>query len=233
MDDIRRIKSDCKHSGVFDCTRLADHPLIAGTSSRFKIPHSRWNSLSEDELTGCGYHVLTRAGDAGVDTFIKQHNSMFVFFQGHPEYEPHTLLLEYRRDVGRYLRGETDIYPLMPRSYFDPDTVIALTSLQQEAKTRPAEQLVAKVSGILEKIRIENTWQSTAASIYRNWLQHICAQKKLQLQRTRDAVEARQIDSQIPALTATESVSTSAVFTAGHPGSSTTSTPAGSMLTIL
>jgi homoserine O-succinyltransferase len=212
---------------------LADHPLIAGTSSRFKIPHSRWNSLSEDELTGCGYHVLTRAGDAGVDTFIKQHNSMFVFFQGHPEYEPHTLLLEYRRDVGRYLRGETDTYPLMPRSYFDPDTMIALTALQQEAKTRPAEQLVAKVSGILEKTRIENTWQSTAASIYRNWLQHICAQKKLQLQRTRGAVEARQIDSQIPALTAAESVSTSAVFTARHPGSSTTSAPAGSMLTIL
>ena len=51
--------------------------------------------------------MLTRSADAGVDTFIKQRKKLFVFFQGHPEYESDTLLREYRRDMGRYFRGET------------------------------------------------------------------------------------------------------------------------------
>ena len=55
--------------------------------------------------------MLTRTADAGVDTFIKQQKSLFVFFQGHPEYESDTLLREYRRDVGRYIKGETATYP--------------------------------------------------------------------------------------------------------------------------
>ena len=37
--------------------------------------------------------------------------SLFVFLQGHPEYDPTTLLREYRRDVGRFLRRERDGYP--------------------------------------------------------------------------------------------------------------------------
>jgi homoserine trans-succinylase len=41
---------------------------------------------------------------------VKQRNSLLVFFQGHLEYEAQTLLLEYRRDVGRYLRRERELY---------------------------------------------------------------------------------------------------------------------------
>ena len=36
---------------------------------------------------------------------------------------PSTLLLEYRRDIGRFLRGERDTYPPMPQGYFDEETV--------------------------------------------------------------------------------------------------------------
>ncbi len=77
--------------------------------------------------------MLTRAGDAGVDTFVKQQKKLFVFFQGHPEYESDTLLREYRRDVGRYFKGETARYPLMPRSYFGRSMVDELTALQEKA----------------------------------------------------------------------------------------------------
>lgn len=104
-DGICRIRSEMKHCGVFECVRMSDHALTAGMPSLFKLPHSRWNGISEDELMSCGYQVLARSADAGVDTFIKQYKSLFVFFQGHPEYESDTLLLEYRRDVARYLRG--------------------------------------------------------------------------------------------------------------------------------
>jgi homoserine O-succinyltransferase/O-acetyltransferase len=181
MDGIGRIKSNYKHCGVFECDRLSDHPLMTDTPSCFKLPHSRWNGIPEDALTNCGYSVLTRAADAGVDTFVKQHKSFFVFFQGHPEYESNTLLLEYRRDVGRFFRGETNTYPSMPRGYFDQKTVNALTALQNEAMSRSREDLPEKVSNALGESRIENTWHSTAACIYRNWLEYICTQKQLRL----------------------------------------------------
>jgi homoserine O-succinyltransferase/O-acetyltransferase len=181
MDSIGRVRNGHKYCGIFDCSRLADHPLMANAPTAFKLPHSRWNGVPEEQLTACGYEVLTQAAEAGVDTFIKDHKSLFVFFQGHPEYEPNTLLLEYRRDVGRYFRGETDTYPLMPQDYFDRAAEIALTTLQQKAATR-REGLLSEVSGILEKVSVENTWRSTAVCIYRNWLQHICAQKRLRLQ---------------------------------------------------
>ena len=112
---------------------MSDHPLTAGTASQFRLPHSRWNGVPEEQLTDCGYKVLTRSADAGVDTFIKQQKKLFVFFQGHPEYESDTLLREYRRDVGRYIKGEAPRYPLMPRSYFDEATAGELTAFQEKA----------------------------------------------------------------------------------------------------
>lgn len=201
MDGIGRIRNSHKYCGIFDCARLTDHPLMANAPRTFKLPHSRWNGVPEDQLTACGYKVLTRAGEAGVDTFVKQYKSLFVFLQGHPEYESNTLLLEYRRDVGRYTRGETDNYPLMPQGYFDRDAVAALTALQQKSGTR-REALFAEASAILEKASVENTWRPTAACIYRNWLQYISARKKLRLQGRTGAGEAHGADRSAPFLVA-------------------------------
>src|SRR5215467_5667151 len=178
MDGIVRRKSTEKRSGVFDCIRLSDHPLLAGMSSRFKVPHSRWNDLSADELTACGYSVLTQAQDAGADTIVKHRNSLFVFFQGHPEYEPDTLLLEYRRDVRRYLTGETGTYPSMPQGYFDEGTVEALAALQKKATSSRNEDLLASVATVLDGKAIEHSWRSSAAKLYSNWLDYISEQKE-------------------------------------------------------
>ena len=105
------------------------------------MPHSRWNEIPEEALAASGYRVLTRSEDAGVDTFVKQRRSLFVFFQGHPEYESHSLLLEYRRDVGRFLRGERDSYPSMPFGYFDRNIVDALITLRDRALSDRREEL--------------------------------------------------------------------------------------------
>jgi homoserine O-succinyltransferase len=183
MDGIVRRKSKEKRSGVFDCVRLSDHPLLAGMSSRFKVPHSRWNDLSADELTACGYSVLAQAQDAGADTIVKHRNSLFVFFQGHPEYEPDTLLLEYRRDVRRYLTGETDTYPSMPQGYFDEGTEEALTALQEKAISSRSEDLLADFAAAVDGKTIAHSWRSTAAKLYSNWLQYVFEQKQRQLSR--------------------------------------------------
>jgi homoserine O-succinyltransferase len=178
MDGIRRVKRDDKAFGIFQCARVSDHPLIAGTVSHFRLPHSRWNGVPEEQLKDCGYRVLTRSAEVGVDTFIKQRKGLFLFFQGHPEYESDTLLREYQRDVRRYIKGEVPRYPLMPGNYFDETTVEELTALQGKALARRSEELVPELTAILANKRIVNTWQSSAARIYRNWLGHICAQKE-------------------------------------------------------
>lgn len=222
MDGIGRVKNGHKHCGVFDCARVSDHPLTAATPSGIKLPHSRWNGVPEDELTACGYRVLTRAENVGVDTFIRQQKSLFVFFQGHPEYESDTLRLEYRRDLGRYLRGETYTYPLIPQGYFDSETVIALTALQRQSRYRGPQGVLTEVSKILEEANIENTWRATAACIYRNWLLHICAQKALRSQGRKVATDGYRMDGPIPALVA--SVPATSVFASDGTRQRTTST---------
>ena len=194
MDGIARRRSQEKRCGVFECVRLADHPLLAGISSCFKMPHSRWNDVPEEELTACGYSVLTRAQGAGADTIVKHRNSLFVFFQGHPEYEPHTLLLEYRRDVQRYLNRETDAYPSLPQEYFDDDAAGLLTSLREKALSgQGREELFAQVSAVLEAACVAYTWRSGASQLYSNWLKYIAAQKAGQRQQSKHVVSAQTV----------------------------------------
>jgi homoserine O-succinyltransferase len=200
LDGIGRVKSAHKHCGVFECERLLSHPLTAHAPLKFALPHSRWNGVPEDALTSRGYNVLTRSADTGVDTFVKHENSLLVFFQGHPEYESNTLQLEYRRDVGRYLKGETGNYPSLPHNYFDGTTVIALTALRDEALRQPREELLKEVSKVLGDARIENTWKATAACIYGNWLNYISAQKQLRLGSSIAVAQTREAHNLAPAL---------------------------------
>jgi len=185
LDGIDRRPLDDKRFGIFECERVSDHPLTAGAPARLRMPHSRWNELPEDALTACGYRVLTRSDSAGVDAFVKEHESLFVFFQGHPEYEAHTLLLEYRRDIKRFLTRERDTYPPMPQGYFDDETVAVLTALRERALVDRREEVLAEFPTALAAGKVTNTWRPTATHLYRNWLLYMCAQKARALKRGR------------------------------------------------
>jgi homoserine O-succinyltransferase len=191
MDGIARRKSTEKRCGVFDCLRLSDHPLTAGLPSRFKVPHSRWNDVAEDDLAACGYSVLSQVQDAGADTIVKQRqNSLFVFLQGHPEYESDTLLHEYRRDVKRYLSGESNVYPSMPQGYFDQSTKDALTALQEKAISGYRHDLPAGLAAALDGKGIARTWRSAAERLYSNWLAYVSTQKEHRVPRAKLATNA-------------------------------------------
>src|SRR5262249_2865220 len=133
LDGILRQRLDDKRFGIFQYIQAATHDLTAGVPARVGTPHSRWNDLPERELRSCGYSILTRSDATGVDTFVKQKKSLFVFFQGHPEYEADTLLLEYRRDIKRYLGGESDRYPSQPNGYFNADLGPAFDAFRERA----------------------------------------------------------------------------------------------------
>ncbi len=178
LDGIERVRSPHKHFGIFTCEQAAPHPLLADAPASLRIPHSRWNGVSGGQLAANGYQVLTRNSDGGVDTFVKQDAGLFVFLQGHPEYESETLMGEYRRDVGRYLKGEMETYPLLPLYYFDEETELSLREIEAKARALRQEKYLDEVCAVLNSVRIHNTWRSTAVLIYRNWLEYLCTQKR-------------------------------------------------------
>lgn len=182
FDGIERRPLGDKRFGVFECVSVSDHPLTAEAPARLQMPHSRFNEIPEEALRRCGYRVLTRSDDAGVDAFVKKRNgSLFVFFQGHPEYEASTLLLEYRRDIGRFLRGERETYPSMPQGYFDDEMVEALTALRQRLMADRREELLAEFPIAAAVSKVTNTWHSTAQQLYRNWLLYLAGERKQKL----------------------------------------------------
>jgi homoserine O-succinyltransferase len=108
---------------------------------------------------------------------VKQKKkSLFVHFQGHPEYGAETLFKEYRRDIKRFLRGERESFPTMPYGYFDASAAQLLAEFQQAALTHPNEEQLALFPETIAKT-LHNTWQSSAVCIYRNWLQYLLAKK--------------------------------------------------------
>lgn len=173
-DGISRRPLTAKRFGIYDCSRGTDHELIAGAGTRWRMPHSRWNEIPEDALRSCDYTVLTRS-DAGVDCFLRQRKSLFVYFQGHPEYEANTLLLEYRRDLKRFLTRASDTYPTMPRGYFDCETLALLTTLREHALADRREDLILQFP---DSAAVANTWRSDATRFYRNWLLYLAGRKK-------------------------------------------------------
>jgi len=177
-DGISRYRLPDKRFGVFDSGKACDHALFNHTVERVRFPHSRWNEVREDELTSAGYVVLTKSADAGVDTFVKKKkNSLFVYFQGHPEYGPQTLFKEYRRDIRRFLTRERETYPSMPHGYFDVSAISTLDAFQQHAMSDRREDVMAffREDAIIDGLH--NGWHSNAVRFYQNWLQYLLSRR--------------------------------------------------------
>jgi len=177
-DGIDRCPLSDKQFGVFDFTKTANHQLTAGTGEPVRFPHSRWNEVQADALTACGYVVLTQSAEGGVDSFVKKRNrSLFVHFQGHPEYGAQTLLKEYRRDIKRFLRKERETYPSMPKGYFDAVAMRLLTDFRDAILSDRRKELMAGFPEAALVGRLQKTWHSSAATIYRNWLRYASMKK--------------------------------------------------------
>ncbi len=176
-DGIRRVRANSKHFGVFDCVKSSGHALMEKLPTRFDVPHSRWNGLTPGSLQSHGYTLLSTA-HGSADCFIKEGKSLFVYFQGHPEYNTDTLMREYRRDAARYVRGEAQTYPLLPGNYFESKTEKVLMDLRHQALSGGGEDVLERLTATLDTAKIENTWRSSAINIYRNWLQQIVARKE-------------------------------------------------------
>ncbi|WP_428374285.1 homoserine O-acetyltransferase/O-succinyltransferase family protein [Lichenicoccus sp.] len=172
LDGIRRSRLPAKLSGVFACDLVGvDHPLAEGLPGRWSTPHSRYNGLSEGALVRAGYEILSRAQEAGVDSFLRPGPAPFLFLQGHPEYDARTLLYEYTRDIRRYLLGQRDEYPLVPRNYFAAPLEAALDDYR--CHVLAAHRGIAALKEVLQLVANAspaNPWDRPAVRLYANWI---------------------------------------------------------------
>nr|WP_084804383.1 homoserine O-succinyltransferase [Bradyrhizobium sp. NAS80.1] len=178
MDGVARQKLPAKCIGVFAQAKTRDHDLMHAVPASFRTPHARWNEVQEGALASCGYSVLSSSAEAGVDCFVKQQkNSLFVHFQGHPEYEAQTLLGEYRRDMGRFLRGENEVCPTIPKGYFDKEAEEMLTAYRRKALSDRRPELFTDFPADRLAKDLRNVWHQPARRIYRNWLLYMASQR--------------------------------------------------------
>ena len=85
---------------------------------------------------------------------------------------------EYRRDMGRFLRGENNSCPPMPQGYFDEATEEALIAFTARATAGTSPELVASFPEDLRaRSSLAGNWHAPAISVLRNWLSYIAERK--------------------------------------------------------
>jgi homoserine O-succinyltransferase/O-acetyltransferase len=188
LHGVRRRRLAGKRFGVFEHRISAASPLLQGLRAPLLTPHSRWNELPLADLESAGFDVLSASEETGADLFVRAGRSLFVCFQGHPEYESSTLLKEYRRDVGRFLRGEHAHWPAVPCRYFSPQSLEVLADFRARAEATRDPALIAAFPMAELTAQIRADWRPAAVRIYRNWLASVAAAKERTPQRHRVAL---------------------------------------------
>jgi homoserine O-succinyltransferase len=169
----RRTRLPRKRWGVYTHQVLKEHPLLEGLDGEVEAPHSHWYDVTRAEMESAGLTVVLESEVAGVHMAVDDED-FYVFFQGHPEYDLISLLKEYRRELGRYWRGERDDYPPVPENYFDESALATLEAY------RPVLE-ASRAAGTLPPRLVEadlipaqgHVWNEQGKVIYRNWLRRL------------------------------------------------------------
>jgi homoserine O-succinyltransferase len=219
LDGVERRRLPEKLSGLIDCTRIdTGHPITDGLPGQWRLPHSRYNEVPEDALRAHGYRILSRSAASGADIFVKeawarqagtrQAGPLFLFCQGHPEYDADTLLREYRRDVGQFLAGGRGAYPALPQSYFSPHAVALLTEFRARTEVHPT---VADAAASLADFPLaacaaglSHSWHALAIGLYDNWLTHLAERRMVRSEAALAGAVAGRRGTDAPLVLATD-----------------------------
>lgn len=170
---LTRTRLPDKQWGVYDHRRVGDDDLLSGLGDTVEAPHSHWYNVTREEFESLGLRVLLESDQAGVHMVVDP-DDFWVFFQGHPEYDLVSLLKEYRRELGRYWRGERDDYPPVPENYFDETTVAELSEYRPVLEAAKAD---GSAPPRLDETRLlpkdPHPWNSQGQVIFANWLERV------------------------------------------------------------
>ena len=105
--------------GVFEQHILKPRcPLFRGFDDTFFMPHSRHTECRREDIEKIeGLEILAESQESGVCISMAREGRE-IYITGHPEYSPHTLDNEYKRDLGKGLPIQ------VPENYYrdnDPD----------------------------------------------------------------------------------------------------------------
>jgi homoserine O-succinyltransferase len=163
FDGIQRSRLPAKCSGVYDHDVARDHRLTYGLPARCPLPHSRFNGVDDLSLTRSGYDILLSSEVGWGVAATRRAGCELLLFQGHPEYDPDTLLREYRRDLWRHFEDGASARPAVPAGYLDPADVDRLETLSAvtDQTAFPFEELCGRLRG---------DWAVPVERLCANWL---------------------------------------------------------------
>jgi homoserine O-succinyltransferase len=169
---IKRIHQPNKRWGVFS-HQVNDrtHPLVVEINTRFDVPHSRFNDISQAMMEQVGIKVLASSQEIGVHLAVSPDGFRMVYFQGHPEYDDVSLLKEYKREVLRFFYAQREDYPPFPRHYFDAQVQAVFADYQRQLLAAKQQQQPLPAFPEAQVVPfLDNTWRDTAKAVFNNWL---------------------------------------------------------------
>jgi len=147
------------------------HPLVHDINTRFDVPHSRYNEITQQQFENAGLHVLVASSVAGVHLAVSEDLFRIVYFQGHPEYDINSLLKEYKREIQLFVTGKRNDYPPFPDNYFGLQVkAILLEYKSQLIKAKSDDQPLPVFPEELIQSRLHNTWHDTGEAMINNWI---------------------------------------------------------------
>lgn len=180
FDGVARIRLATKCTGVFSQHVDAGEELTAGLETEILLPHSRWNSVPREALEHAGYNVVIHSDVTGWSVATREEDGrQLVLVQGHPEYDPSSLLREYRRDAGRFVRHERDDPPYLPYHCVSLEDWAPLVRMHDEITDGVREPFVIDQYPFDEVgDRAPWPWRSMATRFYANWLSSVDHEKE-------------------------------------------------------
>jgi homoserine O-succinyltransferase len=172
FDGIERVHLPTKCTGVFAQEVDASHPLAAGLEHSIVLPHSRTNTVPREALERAGYHIAIQSEAVGWSVATRDvAGCQVVLVQGHPVYEPSSLLREYQRDVRRYVRHERNELPCLPLHCVAPTDWEQLEALHRAVTGDSRDPALVEAYPFAE-VGARSTWPwcVTAQRLYANWL---------------------------------------------------------------
>jgi homoserine O-succinyltransferase/O-acetyltransferase len=177
FDGIDRERLPSKCTGVFVQEVDGDDALSVGLEPDTVLPHSRLSTVATDKVRAAGYDVPLYSDEFGwsVATRIVERATV-VLLQAHPEYGPTSLLREYQRDAGRYVRHERDGLPVLPLHCTAPEDAEQLEELHRRITTGTRDPVLFESFPCDDiESRAPWPWRTVATQLYTNWLSTVPA----------------------------------------------------------
>jgi homoserine O-succinyltransferase len=172
FNGIERGRLASKCTGVFMQEVDVTHPLAAGLEPEIVLPHSRTSAVPQDALRQAGYHIAIESDAVGWGVATRDiAASKVVLVQGHPEYDPSSLLREYHRDARRFTLHERDEPPCLPLHCVAAEDWDGLNDLHRAITGNQRDPAALEAYPFAEVgARAPWPWDAVAKTLYANWL---------------------------------------------------------------